>query len=112
MKSRKETPTSIPATAVPDTFERDLAAMREVDFTWIYVFRRKDGRELDADDKSFIRTNAEDTNRRVLSDGGKAVIVGTNYNIGEPNLKALKDRFEFTDLSPALQSSPTPETKK
>ena len=111
LKSNRETPTTLPAAPIPDSFEKDLAAMNEVDFTWVYVLRRKDGGKMDAADKAFIGTNTSDANRRVLSDGDKAVIVGTNYIIGDANLKALKDRFDFRDLSPNQQSSPTPTTK-
>ena len=66
---------------------------------------------MDAADKAFIGTNTADANRRVLSDGDKAVIIGTNYIIGETNLKALKDRFELTDLSPGT-GIPTPAANK
>jgi len=113
LKSKKETPTTLPAAPIPaDSFEKDLAAMNEVDFTWVYVLRRKDGGKMDAADKAFIGTNTSDANRRVLSDGDKAVIVGTNYIISDASLKALKDRFDFKDLSPTQQNSPIPAARK
>lgn len=112
LRSRRESPTPVLVEASPNLFEKDLAAMKEADFTWVYVFRRKDGGELDADDKGFVRTNASETNRRVLSDGGKTVIVGSNYWIGDANLKALKDRFDVRDLSLPEQTGPTPTSLK
>ena len=112
LNSGKESPTRAVAVASPDSFEKELGAMNDVNFTWIYVLRRKDGGELDSGDKAFVRANASDANRRVLSDDGKALIIGTNYNLGDANLKALKDRFDFRDVSAPQQTSPTPEVKK
>jgi hypothetical protein len=84
----------------PRTFEQDLNAMRTADFSFIYVFRRKDGGVLDADDKSFItRTTPSEINRRALADEGRALILGSNFRLPDDNLKLFKERFSFEDHS-------------
>lgn len=84
----------------PRTFEQDLNAMRNADFNFIYVFRRKDGGVLDAGDKSFItRTTPSEVNRRALADEGKALILGSNFRLPDDNLQQFKERFSFEDHS-------------
>ena len=84
----------------PRTFEQDLNAMRNADFNFIYVFRRKDGGVLDADDKGFItRTTPSEINRRSLADEGKALILGSNFRLPDDNLQKFKERFSFEDHS-------------
>lgn len=82
------------------TVEQDIQAMKNADFNFIHVFRRKDGGVLDEDDKKFLNavTPAE-TNRRRLSDAGRAVIMGSNYRFPPEAMKALTDRFKMEDHS-------------
>ena len=84
----------------PNSFERDLTAMRNAEFKFIYVFRRRDGGVLDADDKSFItRTSPQEMNRRTLSDEGRAVLIGSNFRMPPEVLEIFKQRFAFEDHS-------------
>ncbi len=84
----------------PRRFEQDLDAMRTADFNFIYVFRRKDGGVLDADDKAFItQTTPGEVNRRAVADEGKALLIGSNFRLPEDNLKQFKERFSFEDYS-------------
>ena len=83
-----------------NSFERDLNAMRNADFNFIYVFRRRDGGVLDSGDKSFITsTSTAQMNRRTVADGGKAVIIGSNFRMPAEALDAIKQRFAFEDYS-------------
>ncbi|HVF29711.1 MAG TPA: hypothetical protein VNA22_02025 [Pyrinomonadaceae bacterium] len=83
-----------------NSFEREVNAMRNADFSFIYVFRRKDRAPLDADDKSFItRTSPPEMNRRTLADEGKAVIIGSNFRMPAASLETFKARFMFEDYS-------------
>jgi hypothetical protein len=87
-------------TAAPAGIEADIAAMKTADFNFIYVFRRKDGGELDADDRAFMNTNLPyEINRKKISDAGKALVIGSNFRLPPENFKAMKDRFTFEDLS-------------
>jgi hypothetical protein len=78
----------------------DIKAMRTADFSFIYVFRRIDGAALDEDDRKFlVSTIPVEVNRRRLSDGNRALIVGSNFRIPAKMLDALKKRFAFEDFS-------------
>ncbi|HEX8636795.1 MAG TPA: hypothetical protein VF692_01935 [Pyrinomonadaceae bacterium] len=92
------------------SFERDLETMRTANFDYIYVFRRKDGAPLDADDKKYVKLNSPvETNRFILSDEEKAVVAGSKYKFAEQNLMALRDRFNIEDFSkPQLDAPPSP----
>lgn len=84
----------------PAGFQADLEAMRTADFSFIYVFRRKDGGELDSMDKGFINTNKPpEVNRVRVSDNGRAVIFGSNFRFPEEAMKNLKDNYSFEDYS-------------
>jgi hypothetical protein len=87
-------------TAAPASIDADIAAMKTVDFNFIYVFRRKDGGELDAVDRAFMNTNLPyEINRKKISDGGKALVIGSNFRLPPENFSAMKDRFTFEDHS-------------
>jgi hypothetical protein len=86
-----------PATS---TVEADVAAMRTADFNFVFVFKRKDGNVLDAEDRAFMNTNTPyEINRKKISDGGRALVIGSNFRYPPENFKALRDRFAFEDFS-------------
>ena len=80
-------------------FEKDLQFIRNGQFTYIYVFARKDGKPLDSKDSAFLRTNAPQVVDWVTTDEGKKVIGGTNFNLEEGNMEKLKQRFVTEDYS-------------
>ena len=85
----------------PVGFEQDLESMRTADFKFILVFRRKDGQPMDAADKDWISKNVgAQANRRMLSDAGKAVIIGSNFPF-PPLAKEAVDRFKLDNFSKA-----------
>lgn len=82
------------------SFEGDLQAMRNADFKFILVFRRKDGAVMDAEDKTFVNAfTPPDANRRKLSDEGKAIVIGSNFPFFPGTIVALTDRFIMEDHS-------------
>ena len=84
----------------PPKFEDDIAAMKTADFNFIFVFRRKDGAELDKDDRAFMNGHIPyEINRKKIVDGGKALLIGSNYRVPADDFKALKERFLFEDFS-------------
>lgn len=106
LKSGRETPASNAAPpASVSSFEADLEAMRTADFRWVYVLRRKDGGVIDAEDKSVIKVDTNEANRRVSSDDGKAFIIGTNTPIAPANMLNLYGRFLVEDRSPVPPSA-------
>lgn len=88
------------STPEPVGIEADVTAMRNADFNFIYVFRRKDGSVLDSDDRNFMNANTPyEINRKKLADGGRALIVGSNFRFPAENFKVMKARFAFEDFS-------------
>jgi hypothetical protein len=101
LKSGRETPsTNLAAPSTASAFEQDLASMQTADFRWVYVLRRKDGGVMDADDRSVIKLNTGEANRRMSSDSDKAFIIGTNTPIAPANMLKLYGRFSVEDHSP------------
>jgi hypothetical protein len=80
-------------------FEKDLQFIRNGQYTYVWVFSRKDGKPLDREDSIFLRSNAPQVVDWVTTDGGKKVIAGTNFNLEEGNLEVLKKRFVTEDYS-------------
>jgi hypothetical protein len=97
-------PEPSPAAATSPTppltgFAKDLQYVRNGGYTYIWVFSRKDGKPLDRDDGAFLRTNAPQVVDWVTTEEGRKVIGGTNFNLEEGNLGALKKRFVTEDYS-------------
>jgi hypothetical protein len=93
-----QTPAASPTAALTG-FEKDLQYVRNGGHTYVWVFARKDGKPLDKDDGAFLRTNAPQVVDWVTTDEGRKVIAGTNFNLEEGNLAALKKRFTTEDYS-------------
>ena len=89
------TPQSSPLTG----FAKDLYYVKNGGYTYVWVFSRKDGKPFDKDDSAFLRTNAPQVVDWVVTEEGKKVIAGTNFNLEEGNLGALKKRFVTEDYS-------------
>ena len=89
------TPQSSPLTG----FEKDLQYIRNGGFAYIWIFSRKDGKPLDKDDSTFLRTNAPQVVDWVTTDGGKKVIAGTNFNLEEGNLEVLRKKYVAEDYT-------------
>ena len=90
---------SSPAPSPKTGLEADLAYVRKGQYTYVWVFSRKDGKSLDKDDGAFLRTNAPQVVDWVTSDEGKKVIAGTNFDLAKGNLELLKKRFNSEDYT-------------
>ena len=80
-------------------FEARLEYVRKGQYTYVWVFSRKDGKPLDKDDGAFLRTNAHQVVDWVMTDDGKKVIAGTNFDLALGNLELLKQRFIAEDYT-------------
>lgn len=86
------------------TFEQDLADMRDAGFEYIFVIRRKDGKEFEDDDRKFLRESMpHEINRRVSSDDGKAFIFGSGFAIDIKSIEKWRTRYNVEDLSPTTE---------
>jgi hypothetical protein len=88
-------PEATPATQ----FERDLKFIRDGHFSHVWVFSRKDNKELTKEDSEALHTNAPKVVDWVTTDGNKKVIGGSNFEIDPQNLTALQKRFKIEDYS-------------
>ena len=93
--STQATPAPSPKTG----FEADLDYVRKGQYTYIWVFARKDGQPLDKDDGAFLRKTAPQVVDWVTTDQGKRVIAGTNFDLAQGNLEELKKRFVVEDYT-------------
>ena len=88
-----------PAPAPKTGFEADLDYVRKGQYTYVWVFSRKDDKPLDKNDAAFLRTNAPQVVDWVTSDEGRKVIAGTNFDLAKGNLELLKKRFNVEDYT-------------
>jgi hypothetical protein len=88
------------------TISDEIQSMRTADFKFIMVIRRKDGGKLDTDDRNIIKTATVDMNRRVSSDEGRAIVIGSNFALAADKMSALTGRFSIEDYStPAVDAN-------
>ena len=80
-------------------FEADLEYVRKGQYTYVWVFSRKDGKPLDKDDGAYLRANAHQVVDWVTTEQGKKVIAGTNFDLAQGNLELLKKRFVVEDYT-------------
>ena len=92
-------PAPAPSPSPQTEFEKDLQFIRNGGYTYIYLISRKDGKPLEPSDSDFLRKNAPQIVDWARTDGGKKVIAGTNFNLEEGNLSALKKRYNVEDYS-------------
>ena len=91
---------SAPAPSPKTGFEADLEYVRKGQYTYIWVFRRKDGKSLDKDDSAYLRTNAHQVVDWVTTDEQKRyVVAGTNFDLAKGSLELLKKRFAVEDYT-------------
>src|ERR1041385_9507302 len=69
-------PESTPATQ----FERDLKYVRDGHFTYVWIFSRKDGKELTKEDSDALHTNAPQVVDWVKTDQNRG-IAGSNFRL-------------------------------
>ena len=88
-----------PSPSPLSNFEERLKYVRNGQYTYIWVFSRKDGKALEPADSIFLRANAPQVVDWVTTDDMKRAIAGTNFNLEEGNLELLKKRFVAEDYS-------------
>jgi hypothetical protein len=106
--STTQTPSASEASASPQSsvqsspaseFEKDLQFIRNGQFSYVWIFSRKDGKPLDPGDTIFLKANAPQVVDWVVTDGGKKVIAGTNFNLEEGNMELLRRRYNVEDYT-------------
>jgi len=80
-------------------FEEALRFVRNGQYTYVYVFSRKDGKPLQPEDSDYLKTNAPQLVDKAATKDRTKVVAGTNFNLEEGNLELLKKRFVVEDYS-------------
>src|ERR1041385_2789199 len=93
-----DTSTYRPASTPATQFERDLKYVRDAHFNDVWIFSRKDGKELTKEDSDALRTNAPKVVDWVKTDQNR-VIAGSNFPLEATQLAALQKRFKIEDYS-------------
>ena len=97
-----KTATATPAGPSPSPltdFEEALRFVRNGQYTYVYVFSRKDGKPLQSEDSDYLKTNAPQLVDKAATKDKMKVVGGTNFNLEEGNLELLKKRFVVEDYS-------------
>lgn len=82
------------------SIERDIKSLQTANFDYIFILRRRDGGTFDREDNAYIKANSPaETNRFLLSDDDKAVVVGSSFEFKPEVLKKLGERFDIEDHS-------------
>jgi hypothetical protein len=81
------------------TFDEGLKYVRNNQYTYIWVFSRKDGKPFDKDDGAILHKNAPHVVDWVGTDGGKRYVAGTNFDLEPEAWKLLRTRFVVEDYS-------------
>ena len=91
--------TAVPSPSPLTDFEEALRFVRNGQYTYIYVFSRKDGKPLQAEDSDYLKINAPQLVDKAATKDRTKVVGGTNFNLEEGNLELLKKRFVVEDYS-------------
>ena len=94
-----DTSTYRPETTPATQFERDLKYIRDGHFAYVWIFSRKDGKELTPEDSEALRTNAPRVVDWVTTQEKKKVIAGSNFPLEPDQMTALQKRFNVEDYS-------------
>ena len=97
--SNGQSDATTPAASPKTGFEADLDWVRKGQYTYVWVFSRKDGKPIDKDDAAYLRQNAPQVVDWVTTDEGKRVIAGTNFDLTLGNLPLLQKRFNAEDYT-------------
>ena len=90
---------SVPSPSPKSAFERDLQFIRNGQFTYVWVFSRADGKQIDRDDANFLRKSAPQLIDLVITDEGKRVIGGSNFDLEQGPMPELRKRFVVEDFT-------------
>ncbi len=90
---------SSPVASPKSGFQADLDYVRKGQYTYVWVFSRKDGNTIDKEDAAYLRTNAPQVVDWVTTHEGRKVIAGTNFDLAQGNLELLKKRFVVEDYT-------------
>jgi len=92
-------PSPLPASSPLNDFDEALRFVRNGQFTYIWVFARKDGKPFDAEDGTILRTRAKQVVDWAKTDDLKKYVAGSNFPFDDQDLVELKKRYVIEDYS-------------
>lgn len=92
-------PSPLPTSSPLSDFEEALRFVRNGQFTYIWVFTRKDGKPFDAEDGTILRTRARQVVDWAKTDDLKRYVAGSNFPFEDQDLVELKKRYVIEDYS-------------
>ena len=93
------TATAAPAASPLTDLEEALRFIRNGQFTYVWIFSRKDGKPLQPEDSTFLKSNAPQVVDWAATKDKTKVVAGTNFNLEEGNLEAIKKKYVVEDYS-------------
>src|SRR5687768_12629540 len=92
-------PSPLPTSTPLNDFDEAVRFIRNGQFTYIWVFTRKDGKPFDAEDGALLRTKANQVVDWAKTDDLKKFVAGSNFPFEDQNLVELQKRFVIEDYS-------------
>jgi hypothetical protein len=92
-------PSPIPTSTPLNDFDEALRFVRNGQFTYIWVFTRKDGKPFDPSDTALLKAKANEIVDFLMTDDKKRGVAGSNFPFDENNLVELKKRYVIEDYS-------------
>ena len=92
-------PSPLPTSSPLSDFEEALRFIRNGQFTYIWVFTRKDGKPFDTEDGTILRTRARQVVDWAKTDDLKKYVAGSNFPFEDQDLVELKKRYVIEDYS-------------
>ena len=80
-------------------FEEAVRFVRNGQYTYIWVFSRKDGKPFTPEDITFLKMNAPQLVDLTATKDRTKAVGGTNFDLEEGNMELLKKRFVVEDYS-------------
>ena len=80
-------------------FEEAVRFVRNGQYTYIWVFSRKDGKPFTPADSIFLKVNAPQLVDVTATKDKTKAVGGTNFDLEEGNMELLKKRFVVEDYS-------------
>lgn len=92
-------PSPLPTSTPLNDFDEALRFVKNGQFTYIWVFTRKDGKPFDATDSDILRTRARQIVDFPMTKDKKRGVAGSNFPLEDADLVELQKRYLIEDYS-------------
>jgi hypothetical protein len=92
-------PSALPTSTPLSDFDEALRFVKNGQFTYIWVFTRKDGKPFDASDSDILKARAKQIVDFAVTKDKKKGVAGSNFPFEDPDLVELQKRYLIEDYS-------------